>query len=64
MLSRRTRINFEAKDQGLGVAQEVAEMIAGVLGWSESETKKSVKEYEKIVFSQNDALAKTLSESA
>jgi hypothetical protein len=39
-------------------------MIAGVLGWSESETKKSVKEYEKIVFSQNDALAKTLSESA
>ena len=64
VLSRRTRINFEAKDQGLGVAQEVAEMIAGVLGWSESETKKSVKEYEKIVFSQNDALAKTLSESA
>jgi glycerol-3-phosphate dehydrogenase len=64
VLSRRTRINFEAKDQGLGVAREVAEMIGGVLGWSESQTKKSVSEYEKLVLMQNDALAKTLSESA
>ena len=64
VLSRRTRINFEAKDQGLGVAKEVAEIIGEVLGWSESQAKNSVKDYEEQVLVQVDALAKTLSESA
>lgn len=64
VLSRRTRINFEAKDQGVGVAKEVASIIGRVLGWSASESKNSVKAYENLVTTQNEALAKTLSESA
>jgi glycerol-3-phosphate dehydrogenase len=64
VLSRRTRINFEAKDQGLGVAKEVASLIGKVLGWNAAQSKDSVKAYEELVLTQNDALAKTLSESA
>ena len=64
VLSRRTRINFEAKDQGLGVAKEVAEIIGEVLGWSETQANDSVKDYEEQVRAQNDALAQTLSKSA
>jgi glycerol-3-phosphate dehydrogenase len=64
VLTRRTRINFEAKDQGLGIANEVAELIGEILGWSETQANDSVKDYEKQVRAQNDALAKTLSKSA
>ena len=64
VLSRRTRINFEAKDQGIGAAKEVAAIIGKVLRWSASDLKASVKAYESLVSTQNDALAKTLSESA
>ena len=61
VLSRRTRINFEAKDQGLGVVNEVVKIIETALGWSESMGKESAKSYEAQVLNQNEALAKTLS---
>ena len=64
VLARRTRINFEAKDQGLGAAKEVASIIGKVLGWSAAESKASIQNYEEQVLVQNDALAKTLSEIA
>ncbi len=64
VLSRRTRINFEAKDQGLGAAKEVASMIGGVLGWSAAQSNESIKNYEELVLVQNVALTKTLSETA
>jgi glycerol-3-phosphate dehydrogenase len=64
VLSRRTRINFEAKDQGLGAAKEVASIIGRVLGWSAAQSNESIKNYEKQVLIQNDALVKTLSETA
>lgn len=56
VLSRRTRIAFEAKDQGLSVAYEVADLIAPYLGWKKVDKSKSVKEYEGLIARQNDIL--------
>lgn len=56
VLSRRTRIAFESKDQGLGVAQLVADLIAPELGWKKTEKNASLKEYEALVARQNAIL--------
>lgn len=45
VLSRRTRINFEAPDQGRSIVNEVAEIIAEPLGWSIKERENSISEY-------------------
>ena len=63
VLSRRTRICFEAKDQGLSVVNEVAEIISKVLGWNKSQTQSSIDEYRAIVEEQNNALTRTLRET-
>lgn len=63
VLSRRTRICFEAKDQGLSVVNEVGEIIAKVLGWSKVDTQASADEYRSIAQEQNDALTRTLRET-
>ena len=64
VLSRRTRISFEASDQGLSVASEVGEIIGRVLGWSKKSTAESVAEYQEQMAAQASALTATLSESA
>ena len=64
VLSRRTRINFEAKDQGLSVAKEVSEIIGSVLGWSKEQSNNSLRDYESSVARQNEALARAITESA
>jgi len=46
VIARRTRISFESPDAGVGVAEEVARIIAPVLGWSRRERRRSVKAYE------------------
>lgn len=56
VLSRRTRIAFEAKDQGLSIANEVADLIAPFLSWKKSDKNKSVKEYESLISRQNEIL--------
>jgi glycerol-3-phosphate dehydrogenase len=63
VLSRRTRISFEAKDQGISVVEEVGEIISKVLGWSKSETQASVDQYLSIVEEQRNALTRTLRET-
>lgn len=63
VLSRRTRICFEAKDQGLSVVNEVAEIISKVLGWNTAQTQSSIDEYRAIVEEQNNALTRTLRET-
>ena len=57
VLSRRTRIAFEAKDQGLSVLNEVADLIAPHLGWKKSDKNASIKEYQELVARQNEMLA-------
>ena len=56
VLSRRTRINFEAKDQGLSVLEDVADLISPVLGWNKAERRASIEDYRERVAAQNAAL--------
>jgi glycerol-3-phosphate dehydrogenase len=44
-LIRRTHIMHEDRDQGLGCAPEVAEMMASYLGWDAAEVERQVREY-------------------
>jgi glycerol-3-phosphate dehydrogenase len=56
ILSRRTRIAFEAKDQGLGVTNMVADLIAPHLAWKKADKTASIKEYESLIARQNETL--------
>ena len=56
VFSRRTRIAFEAPDQGLSVIDNVADLIAPHLGWSVTQKKASIQEYRAIVERQNTEL--------
>jgi len=44
-LTRRTRTSIETWDRGTGAAREVAELMAGVLGWSETTIEREVVHY-------------------
>lgn len=57
ILLRRTRINFEASDQGLSILDQVAELVAPILGWGQSQRQASIDEYIKIVTEQASALS-------
>jgi glycerol-3-phosphate dehydrogenase len=56
VLSRRTRIAFEAKDQGLSVVEKVADLIAPHLNWKKAQKTASIKEYEELIERQNNIL--------
>jgi len=60
VMSRRTRINFEASDQGLSIVNEVADLIAPTLQWSDLEKRSSIDDYLRKVSEQNEELAATL----
>ena len=60
VLSRRTRIAFEASDGGESLAVPVAALIAPVLGWDAAAKKKSVSEFSKLLRSERAALTKLL----
>ena len=49
VLARRTRISIETFHRGTGVAQEVAELLAGPLGWDGDQIKREVEYYAKRV---------------
>ena len=57
VLSRRTRISFEAFDGGVSLAEEVSRIISPVLGWSTKERKQSVSAYEKLALREQAGLA-------
>ena len=62
VISRRTRISFEARDHGVHLADEIAAIIAPVLGWSPKERKASVAAYEDLVDRELEALDQLLEE--
>ena len=64
VLSRRTRIAFEAKDQGLALVEKVADLIAPHLGWKISDKTTSIKEYKQLVEKQNSILQSAKSTKA
>ena len=62
VISRRTRISFEARDHGVHLADEIATIIAPVFDWSAKERKASVAAYEELVDRELEALDQLLEE--
>jgi glycerol-3-phosphate dehydrogenase len=60
VMSRRTRLAFEAKGHGVDLADEVGALIAPVLGWSAKERKESIAAYEALVARELAALDELL----
>ena len=60
VISRRTRLAFEAENHGVHLADEVGALIAPVLGWSAKERKESVAAYEELVDRELAALDELL----
>jgi glycerol-3-phosphate dehydrogenase len=60
VISRRTRLSFEAVNHGVHLADEIATLIAPVLGWSAKERKESVAQYTELVEREIAALGELL----
>lgn len=60
VISRRTRIAFEALNHGAELADDVAGIIAPVLGWSAKNRRESVAAYEDLVEREVAALDELL----
>jgi glycerol-3-phosphate dehydrogenase len=56
VISRRTRLAFEAPHAGVDLADEIATLIAPVLGWSAKDKKDSVAAYKDQVAAEVEAL--------
>ncbi|NPV60051.1 MAG: glycerol-3-phosphate dehydrogenase/oxidase [Actinobacteria bacterium] len=46
---RRSFIYYENRDQGLGCAERVAQLLGGELGWDAEERRRQVEEYRRVV---------------
>jgi glycerol-3-phosphate dehydrogenase len=60
VISRRTRLSFEAVNHGVHLADEIATLIAPVLGWTAKERKESVAQYTELVEREIAALGQLL----
>ncbi|MFB4301503.1 glycerol-3-phosphate dehydrogenase [Actinomadura sp. NTSP31] len=58
VLARRTRISIETWDRGVGVAQEAADLLAPVLGWSKKQRDREIEYYRKRVEAERASQAK------
>lgn len=56
VISRRTRLAFEAPNAGIDLADDIATLIAPYLGWGAKEKKASVAEYKSQVGAEVEAL--------
>ena len=56
VISRRTRLAFEAPQAGIHLAEDIASLIAPVLGWGAKEKKASIAEYKDGVAAEVEAL--------
>jgi glycerol-3-phosphate dehydrogenase len=54
-LARRTRISIETFDRGMGAVEEVARLVAPVLGWSEAQVEREVEHYRKRVEAERES---------
>ena len=60
VISRRTRLSFEAANHGAHLADEIATLISPVLGWSAKERKESIAQYTELVEREIAALGELL----
>jgi glycerol-3-phosphate dehydrogenase len=63
-LARRTRISIEYPHRGVDCAQQVAELMANVLGWSDDTTSREVKIYKARVEAERDSQTQPDDEAA
>jgi glycerol-3-phosphate dehydrogenase len=56
LLSRRTRIAFEARDSGVSIANYLGELLEEFAGLGKKEIAKSIAEYEQIILRQKNNL--------
>jgi glycerol-3-phosphate dehydrogenase len=52
VLTRRMRTSIETVDRGLGAAQEVADLIAPILGWTDEQQATEVEQYRRLVVAE------------
>ncbi|MBC8092996.1 MAG: glycerol-3-phosphate dehydrogenase/oxidase [Pseudonocardia sp.] len=55
VLARRTRISIETFDRGVGSVDEVAALMAPVLGWSDDQVAREVEHYRKRVDAERES---------
>ncbi|OIQ66497.1 hypothetical protein GALL_519310 [mine drainage metagenome] len=55
VLARRTRICFESADGGLAIAEEVATLISGIMGWSDDQIDHQVLTYAQLLEGQRNS---------
>ncbi|WP_101789855.1 glycerol-3-phosphate dehydrogenase/oxidase [Nonomuraea indica] len=55
VLVRRTRISIEERDRGLAAADEVAALIAPVLGWDAADVRRETERYRALVQAEMSA---------
>jgi glycerol-3-phosphate dehydrogenase len=55
VMYRRTRLNFELKDQGISLLDEIAAIVATALGWDMDKKEESMKQYRDLVARQEMA---------
>ncbi|MEU6700610.1 glycerol-3-phosphate dehydrogenase/oxidase [Pseudonocardia sp. NPDC046786] len=55
ILARRTRISIETFDRGAGAAEEVATLVAPVLGWNDEQVAREVDHYVKRVEAERES---------
>jgi glycerol-3-phosphate dehydrogenase len=64
VLTRRTRISIEEFDRGVLVAPQVAELMAGVLGWDAARIEEEVDHYLRRVEAERQSQAKLTDQEA
>ncbi|WP_406640878.1 glycerol-3-phosphate dehydrogenase/oxidase [Amycolatopsis sp. WGS_07] len=64
VLARRTRISIEYAHRGIDCAEQVAQLVGGVLGWSEDTVKREVEVYRARVEAERDSQLQPTDESA
>ena len=64
VVARRTRMAFEAKENGSALLEEIAEIIAPLLDWSKKERAESVRQYQVILDRERAEAARLLEQDS
>ncbi len=64
VVARRTRMAFEAKENGSALLEEIAEIIAPLLDWSKKERAESVHQYQVILERERAEAARLLEQDS
>ena len=55
ILARRTRISIETWDRGVAAAEEVADLVAPMLGWDDAAIAREIDHYRKRVEAERES---------